>query len=141
MHVDGRKCRNSVFGILFLLWFFFGTICGVLLFRLSGMSSRWVRAYCAALEAEQARLLPAVCTWIRPLLAVPVLALVPWGIRVMPWLIAWRGCVMAFSASACYVGGGAVWPLVLRGFFLLLFYYGVCCLCRKQSRAWSCHAQ
>ena len=87
------------------------------------------------------RRLPMVCSWIRPLLMVPILALVPWGDRVLPWLIVWRGCVMAFSASACYVGGGTVCLLALRGLLLLPLFYGVCRFCRKRSRAWGCQAQ
>lgn len=135
--MTNQKCRNSLFGILFLVWFFLGTICGVLLFRLTGVSGYWVRTYCSLLEKASAGCASVVWSWIRPLLVAAVLATVSWGERVLPWLIGWRGCLMAFSASACYLGGWDACPVVLRGLLLLPLFYGVCRFCRLNSSVWS----
>ena len=122
------KCRKSVFCILFLLFFFLGTICGILLFRcLAGSASEWVKAYCQVLVQQQNHgVFWLFVTWCRPMLLAGLTGLVPWGDRVLPVLIAGRGLLMAYAAAALYACGQPVMWLVFRGLALLPLFYLVC---------------
>lgn len=120
-----RKCRNSVFCIFFLVLFLAGTICGVLLFRLAAdRSANWLLAYGRKLQRDGLYL--AWGPWVRPLLAAGVLGLVPWGRRVLPWLILLRGLLTAYGVCVAYGCGLSLAPAALRGLILGPAYFLVC---------------
>ena len=120
-----RKCRISVFCILFLVLFLFGTICGVLLFRLlSSRQGEWVLAYGQVLAGEA---LPEsrVFSWLRPLAVVLLMGIVPWGRRFVPVLIVLRGLLMAYFVSMRFACGQSLEPAVLRGAAMLPLFFAV----------------
>lgn len=128
MHVDVSKCRKSVFCMLFLFFFSIGTICGVLSFRyLAGAQSSWTFMYCRRLQLmEYGSFCSFVLAWIRPLLLVLVIGLVPWGKKFLPILITARGFLTAYSAAACLSCGQSLSWVVIRGLTLLPVFYALC---------------
>lgn len=126
--MERQQCRNSVFCVIFCFWFFLGTICGILLFRiLTSDRGNWIEAYCSALYDEQTvGLWSLILCWFRPLVLVGLLGLVPWGFRVLPVLIFLRGALIAYASAAWYFSGlDPVW-IVVRGLTLLPLYVGLC---------------
>jgi len=125
MNVRLKKCRISVFCILYLVLFLLGTICGVLLFRLlCSRQDGWILAYSRVLSEET---LPGsrLFSWLRPLIVVVLLGLVPWGKRFIPVLIVLRGLLMAYFVSALFACGQPMGPAVLRGATMLPLFFAV----------------
>ena len=136
--MDEYFCKKSVFCILYLVFFFLGTICGVLLFwYFSGTHAAWIRSYCSALAdapcpGPALRLL--FVSW--PLLAVIALGIMPVGKRLILPFVLFRGILLAYSAAAFYIcgrsfGGQLLWELaVLPVFFYLCErFYEKPCIC------------
>lgn len=122
------KCKKSVFCILFLICFFIGTICGVILFHcLLGAHSGWITAYCDALGSlERPGLLTSLFFWCRPLALALLLGLSPAGSRLIPVLILARGCFSAYLTSFYYAAGLSPLSAVLRWLALLPVFYLLC---------------
>ena len=128
-----EKCKNSVFCMLFLVSFAFGTICGVLLFRLlADCENDWILVYGRSLPASYG------LGWLRPLLLAALLGLVGWGRLMIPVLIFCRGLLMAYLVSvlhSCSLGlGSALFRglIMLPLFFLIcLWSYGASARCRQ----------
>ena len=123
-----HKCKNTVFSISFFFFFILGTICGTLLFRLISRSgSDWITAYCLALaDSDLPSLVSLLFLLLRPILLVLVAGILPGGYRLLPALIFFRGCLMAYSASACFVTGISPAFVIVRGFVLLPLFYFFC---------------
>ncbi len=122
------KCKNAVFAIWFFLFFLLGTICGALLFRLISRSSgSWIKAYCLALsDGGLPSLASMLFLLLRPILLVLVAGILPGGYRILPVIIFFRGCLMAYAASACFVSGISPAFVIVRGFVLLPLFYFLC---------------
>ena len=122
------KCKKSVFCILFLICFFLGTICGMILFHcLLGAHSGWISAYCTALDQlERPGLWKLLFFWCRPLILAFVLGLSPAGSRFIPILIFLRGCMSSYLTSFCYASGVSPLSAVLRWLVLLPVFYALC---------------
>ena len=105
MTLQQHKCKNTVFGIVFFLFFFLGAICGVFLFRcLQRSDSAWLAAYCAALSgAGNLSGGALLLLLLRPVAVVLAVGMFPFGHRLLPLLIFLRGCLMA-SRHALSVG-------------------------------------
>lgn len=129
-----KKCRNSVFCMVFLFLFAIGTICGVLLFRLlADCENDWVLAYGRALPSGY-----GFGSWLRPLVVALALGLVDWGGRWIFALVFCRGLLMAYSVSVLHSCGLGLLPALIRGsilipvFFLIcLWSYGASARCRQ----------
>lgn len=124
------KCKNSVFCILFLFYFFLGTICGIFLFRkLQGAHCAWITAYCTALtQMNPPDLLKQLFFICKPLAIALVLGICPSGYRLIPILIAVRGCIMAYIAAFYAVSGLPPAALVFRWLLFLPVFYYLCWL-------------
>ena len=124
--MEPRKCKNAVFSIVFLFFFFLGTICGIFLFRCIAQSqSLWLRDYCTALSGAFSG--PgAVAALLRPLLVVLAVGMFPFGHRLLPLIIFFRGCLMAYCFSACFAAGLSPELPMLRGVLLLPLFYFFC---------------
>lgn len=122
------KCKKSVFCILFLIYFFLGTICGVILFHcLLGTHSPWIPAYCEALgNLEHPGVVTLLFFWCRPLALAVLLGLSPLGSRLVPLLILARGCLSAYLTSFYYASGLSPLSAVLRWLILLPVFYMLC---------------
>ena len=123
------KCRNSVFCVRFLVFFLFGTICGIWFYRcLAELETGWLEPYASGLETACGRsLLLAV---FRPLILGFLCCLHPFGWAAVPLLIGARGFLTAYSACAVLRVGLPAGPVILRGLVILPFFYRLCC------RAW-----
>lgn len=122
------KCKKSAFCILFLLFFGFGTICGIVLFQcLVNHHSTWITVYCKTLVSTGRppffTLLFFAC---RPLLVAALLGCASGGYRAIPFLIAVRGFLTAYFMSAYFVSALSPIGLVLRDALLLPFFYVLC---------------
>ena len=128
MTLQQHKCKNTVFGIVFFLFFFLGAICGVFLFRcLQRSDSAWLAAYCAALSgAGNLSGGALLLLLLRPVAVVLAVGMFPFGHRLLPLLIFLRGCLMAYSFSACFISGLSPEFVVFRGFILLPLFYFFC---------------
>ena len=118
-------CKNSVFCILFLLFFSLGTICGVLLLHCVLRSdSQWVRAYCTALASQGGRG-AFLNLWflLLPFLAAFAIMLLPGGDKLLPVLFFLRGCVCTYSIGACLALQIPLTGILLRNLFLLPAFY------------------
>ena len=138
----GYKCKNAVFSIVFFLFFIFGAICGALLFRMiSQKSGTWIADYCLALSGAGPLSTGAfLFVLLRPVLLVLVAGMIPGGHRTLPILIFLRGCLMAYSASACFVTGVSPAFVIFRGVILLpLFYFFCRWVYLMQSSGTACH--
>lgn len=121
-------CRKSIFGILFLLLFCFGAVCGILLLRCLLLEEpEWLLSYCAAAaEAHKGIRFLRLLLWLWPLLAVMAAGLSPWPRQLLGSLIVLKGCLLAYYAAACYVTGQRGTQLLWELLQLPFFY----CLCR-----------
>lgn len=122
------KCKNAVFSVLFFVSFCLGTIFGVFLLRvISKNGSEWLTSYCTVLEQAEA-LSPgsALFALLRPVMLVFVAGMIPKGYRLLPVLIFFRGCLTAYTASACYITGMTLSLVILRGLVLLPLFYFFC---------------
>ena len=63
---------------------------------------------------------------LRPILLVLVAGILPGGYRILPVIIFFRGCLMAYAASACFVSGISPAFVIVRGFVLLPLFYFFC---------------
>lgn len=125
--MDELFCKKSVFCILYLIFFFLGTICGVLLFwYFSKTHSLWIASYCSALtQAPYPDLVSRLLFVCWPVFAVIALGLLPGGRRMILPFVLFRGCLLAYAAAAFYVcgrsfGGQLLWEMaVLPVFFCL----------------------
>lgn len=122
-------CRKSIFDVLFLMLFCFGTICGILFLRCLLLEEpEWLLSYCSAavgMHNPDSGLLKLLL-WLWPLLAVVAAGLSPWSKQLLCGLIILKGCLLAYYAGACYVtgqrGSQLLWELLQLPFFY--------CLCR-----------
>lgn len=129
-----KKCRNSVFCVLFFGMFVFGTICGALLLRILALSdAAWIKAYCAALAAASRKVsFGALLLWSVPLMLV---WLVGWATscqRALLAMIVFRGLATAFSFSAFWLAGVGAFSLLPGELVRLALYYLIC------RRVWCC---
>ena len=122
------ECKKSVFGILFLLCFLLGTICGVFLFGcLTTVRGAWIQQYTELLCQEGNGGLLSVClSWCRPLLLAALAGFLRWGDRVVLFLAVLRGILMAYTAAALWTSGLTLLPFLVRGILLLPLFYAVC---------------
>ena len=124
--MDELFCKKSVFCILYLIFFFLGTICGVLLVRsFSAAEGPWLVSYCGALSACSAGMW-RLLAWVRPLVLAWLAGLSGFGCRLIPWLIALRGALMAYEAAACCVCGQSPRGVLLRGLVILPLFFSLC---------------
>ena len=119
-------CKKSVFSVLFLLSFLLGTICGVLLFRCVYVyHSDWIVDYGSALFIRIDRIsISCLAFALIPFVSLFLLSIFPEGYRVLPVLIAVRGCLLCYFLCLCHVGGISYGAVFCRNLFLLpLFYF------------------
>ena len=127
MYMLLSRCKKSVFCILFLLCYFLGTICGVLLFRfLAGANDGWVRRYSAALFCETPDGWNVLFSFCRPLLLAAAAGMLSCGNRLIVWLIVLRGALTAYAAAAAWAAGCSLTPLLMRGIILMPLFFAVC---------------
>lgn len=129
-----KKCRNSVFCVLFFGMFAFGTICGVLLLRILAVSdAAWLRAYCAAVAPASRQVsFGALLLWGVPLLLVWLVGWATSSRRALLAMIVFRGLATAFSFSAFWLAGVGAFPLFPGELVRLTLYFLIC------RRVWSC---
>ena len=117
-----RKCKFSVFCILFLVLFSLGTICGVLFFRLlADYENNWIWAYGWSLLP-----LYRLGSYIRPLVLAGAMSLVTWGKHCVLLLVFCRGLLMSYAISAFYACGQDMGLLLVQGLVILPLFYLVC---------------
>ena len=118
-------CKKSVFSILFLISFLLGTTCGVLLFRYIHVAHRlWISDYGLLLASvSSAGILLRLLFVLVPFFALYLLGLFSEGFRMVPFLIAVRGCILAYYFSCCYVSGISVRSVIIKNIVLLPLYY------------------
>lgn len=119
------KCKKSVFCILFLFFFFIGTICGVLLFQLQyHVQHTWIVSYGKGLLPERSfDLWRLFFVSLRPLLLAFLLGSLSFGWRLIPLLIVGRGCLISYLFSLASLCETPVSALFLRELLLLSSFY------------------
>ena len=124
-------CRKTVFSILFLFSFAAGTICGVLLFRIMlPFGQAWIVDYCVSLrDSRSGPLIFRLLLLVRPFLVVFAAGLLPFRRRLIPILIALRGCLLAYTCAAFYFCQVVFTAYLLRNLLCLPLYYLFCALC------------
>lgn len=126
-------CKKTVFSILFLISFAVGTICGVLLFRLMlPRGQDWILDYCVSLRHSMS--VPPifqVLLLVRPFLIVFAAGLLPFRRKLIPALIALRGCLLAYTCSAFYSCDVVFTAYLLRNLLCLPLYYSFCAFCLR----------
>lgn len=129
-----KKCKNSVFCVLFFGIFVFGTICGVLLLRILAVSdAAWLRAYCTAVApASRQASFGTFLLWSVPLLLVWLVGWVTSCRRVLLAMIVFRGLATAFSFSAFWLADVGVFALLPGELVRLTLYFLIC------RRVWCC---
>ena len=121
------RCKKSVFCILFLLCYFLGTICGVLLFRfLAGSNDSWVRRYSTVLFCETPNGWYVLFSFSRPLVFAAAAGMLSCGNRLIFWLIMLRGALAAYAAAAVWAAGCSLMPPLMRGIILMPLFFAVC---------------
>lgn len=120
-----RKCKKSVFCILFFIFFFLGTICGVFLFQLQYRAQHtWIVSYGKVLLPERScDLWRLFFVSLRPLLFCILLGLLSFGWRLIPLLIFGRGCLVSYLFSLASLCETPVSALFLRELFLLSSFF------------------
>lgn len=118
-------CKKSVFSILFLLSFLFGTICGVLLFRfLYVLHDGWLEQYGELLVYRSSGFgFSFVFTSFLPFMALFLLGIIPEGYQIVPVLIAIRGCLLSYFLSFCQICGASSGIMFYRNLVLLPIFY------------------
>ncbi len=118
-------CKNSVFSILFLVSFLLGTICGVLLFRaVYVLHPGWIEDYGSALvQAASHAGLSRFLFALMPFLVLFLFGVFSEGYRLVPVLIAARGCFLCYYLSCCQVSGSGGGPVLFRNLILLPVFY------------------
>lgn len=132
------KCKNSVFCICFLIFFFLGTICGVLCFRCQMIrNGPWILAFSKELSSSVSPLfVKNAVILFRSLLLLLAMALLPWGYRLVFPLIALRGFLMSYYFSALWIGECNVLFMVLLETLLMPAYYMMCSWAYFRYRSW-----
>ena len=123
-----QKCKNSVFCVYFLFFFFVGTICGVFCYSLQISSDLdFVSYYSVAISESlfDCSLLSFLAA-ARPFVFVAFLALTSFGHRFLFLLIAVRGFMTAYTAAALWIGNCDLFLIFIRGLVLLPLFYGLC---------------
>ena len=122
------KCKNSVFCILFLVFFSLGTICGSLLISILMRSDlRWLQNYCQALRLSSVHDISTWCLFFaRPLLIAYTLSCVSFGDRLVLPYIAIRGCFCSYLFAALYISDCPFTVVLLRELILMPLFYMLC---------------
>ena len=121
-------CKNSVFCVLFLLFFLMGTICGVFLLRCLIVADRqWLAFYCCELD----RLMPTslfLRIWFQliPFLVALVIRLSSCQDKLYPVLFFIRGCLITYSIGALLINDVVVTRVLLRNVLMLPAFYAFC---------------
>ena len=121
-------CKKSVFSILFLLLFFLGTICGILLFRfIFIVCPEWIRAYGSVIEMSadpfsfQSILIAAV-----PFLLIFFSGFCTWGQKLIYAVIFLRACFLSYYSSVIFCAAVSQRQFLIYRFLLLLAFYFFC---------------
>ena len=124
----GRKCKISLFCVQFLVSYFIGTICGVLLFRFGTVAqSDWLLTYGQVISSMVQTQTPFdLVRLLRPLAIAGLLVLVPWKKSALLLVVVARGCLTAYSVCLFYGSGQSCLYLVFRGLILLPLFFLVC---------------
>lgn len=124
--VQMLKCKKSVFCVLFLICFFTGTICGVLLFNfVYSTHAEWSASYFDSLLLTSDAAAGAFFTSLAPLVFVYFLSLLPAGKRLLPVCVVWRGCCASYLYCFAYSAGSRVSGFLFRELLLLACFYAV----------------
>lgn len=121
-------CKKSVFSILFLLFIFLGTICGVLLFRCIFVARPgWISDYCVSLGISSftASVQQFVVLSV-PFFLVWIAGMTAYAHRAILVIILLRGCLLSYYLCALYSADAAVFPHIIRSFPALLFFFIIC---------------
>ena len=118
-------CKNSVFSILFLVFFLLGTICGIILFRaVYSAHPVWIRLYGVLLYNSSS--LHHVSRCIFPLIPLFIMVLIGFAkgaYRFVPFLIMLRGCLLSYYLSFSFVCSLDSGYLLIFNFILLPLFY------------------
>lgn len=95
-------CKNSVFCAFFFVFFFLGTISGILLLQaILSSDCLWLRDYCLLINRSNSpMLLYSVWFFALPFLAAVFIFFMPYKNKLYPILFFLRGCVMSYSIGA-----------------------------------------
>ena len=123
-----HKCKNSVFCVFFLLCFFVGTICGTLIFRIIfNLHGAWVGAYYADLYRDgENSFFCLFASCLRPLVSALLLGSLSYRKRLIPALIALRGCGISYFLCFAICAQCRILPVLVTEITVLAAFFCVC---------------
>ncbi len=126
-------CKKSLFSILFLVFFFLGTICGILLLRFILIcDNSWMTAYCLTLESSgPSRGLMSLWFHLWPFLSALAIYFLPHKDKLFLVLFFLRGCICAYTIGAYYAMGVPLMDVVLKNLLIFPVFFAFC------RRLWS----
>ena len=131
-------CKNSVFCILFLVFFFFGTICGVFLFSYYiDKNASLLSIYMRELSEHDAQFyISLLISMLRPFLLVYLLWLLPFHHMFVFVPVFCRGLLFSFYLSAQIATAGSIISCLFLNLFALPLFFCFCrCLFWKRGPA------
>ena len=121
-------CKKSVFSILFLLSFVAGTICGNLMVRVAVLADpEWISRYSNELILSvPSSILLQILFCAIPFLAAVGIGALPFGSKLLLFLIGLRAYFLSYFLSVCYLTGIPVFLYLFRCICLLPLFYLLC---------------
>lgn len=121
-------CKNSVFCILFLVFFFLGTICGIFIFYYYiDENASWLSMYMSELsECDFRFCICSLISIVRPFLLVYLVWLTPVH-RVFIFVpVFCRGMLFSFCLSAQIATTGSLTSCLLLNLIVLPLFFSFC---------------
>lgn len=123
-----EKCKNSVFCVFFILCFFFGTICGVLLYNLfaAGNSGFVILGLSNGIKSYSGPSMSSFISSFTVLFSVYLISFFSFATKLRWIFIAWRGCSVSYLFCMLLHSGYSVLFFLFREFIFLSSFYIVC---------------
>lgn len=121
-------CKKSVFSILFLLSFAFGTICGNLFIRASVRpEAEWIISYCEVINHSLTfDFFVLLFHSSIPFLMAAIVGVARLPLPVLFFVVGMRGCFLTYYFAICYLSGVSTFWYCIRSTILVSLFYILC---------------